>query len=321
MRRGFTLIELLVVIAIIAILAAMLMPALEGARDQARTTACLSNMRNICTAIAMYETDNSDVIPENHWTGLYGAWNPWPGWENVASPVMLGVATGESDPGFWPWMTGPDRNSIAWWCNQVYEYVPVSQIYLCEAYDTQIDSWMTGEVNDGQQWTKGMMNYYLGCQTSFLGVNSWSDPNKLHWGPGGSHAATPCVRTNRYDDASRRFSIGHTGVNMGYLPSLNMHPRYFPGFHNKSRAPQYYDNWQHRWEAPGTTGFTFIDNHVEFLSYDETRCKLGKETEGGVMTWGWVGENPESTASACGSNAAANSLTTYCSCWDELVAP
>ncbi len=61
-RRGFTLIELLVVIAIIAILAAILFPVFAKAREQARKTACLSNMKQIGLAMFMYAQDYDEVL-------------------------------------------------------------------------------------------------------------------------------------------------------------------------------------------------------------------------------------------------------------------
>jgi prepilin-type N-terminal cleavage/methylation domain-containing protein len=62
-KRGFTLIELLVVIAIIAILAAILFPVFARAREQARKTTCLSNLKQIGTSMMMYVQDYDETFP------------------------------------------------------------------------------------------------------------------------------------------------------------------------------------------------------------------------------------------------------------------
>ncbi len=62
-KRGFTLIELLVVITIIALLAALLLPGLSRAKDRARRTTCLSNLRQVNLAIRLYVDDWSDALP------------------------------------------------------------------------------------------------------------------------------------------------------------------------------------------------------------------------------------------------------------------
>lgn len=105
---GFTLIELLVVIAIIAILAAMLLPALARAKEKAIIAKCMSNIKQLTTATIIYGQDNHDKMPDETQGPAY--W-PWDVPDNVMTSYFSSGATRDVcyDPGF------PAQNTDGLW--------------------------------------------------------------------------------------------------------------------------------------------------------------------------------------------------------------
>src|SRR5262249_7484496 len=106
-RRGFTLIELLVVIAIIAVLAAILFPVFAQAREKARQASCLSNMRQVGTALRMYMSDYDETLFFRTSSNV----------DSTRAHVAIP-------------RTHPDFNALQWW-NVLMPYIKNKQIFTC----------------------------------------------------------------------------------------------------------------------------------------------------------------------------------------------
>lgn len=111
-KKFFTLIELLVVIGIVSVLASMLLPALNQARDKAKSLQCLNNLKQFGTATAMYLGDNQDYFPVCNYDSV-----------NYPNRDHYGVFFMDAD--------GSNREFKAYWGAMLWSYINKVEVYNC----------------------------------------------------------------------------------------------------------------------------------------------------------------------------------------------
>jgi prepilin-type N-terminal cleavage/methylation domain-containing protein/prepilin-type processing-associated H-X9-DG protein len=182
LKRAFTLIELLVVIAIIAILAAMLLPALTRAKLKGTQAYCLNNQKQLILALLMYGGDNKDKIPEC--LGLDGG--GW--WSGMADIFPSGPAAYSADQAMKLVQNRLSNKShkpgYPYADNRLFAYAPNPGTYHCPG-DTRF------KLQTSQNWA-----YDSYTKTENMGGEVWDYGTGIpYWGAGATYTKLAAVQS------------------------------------------------------------------------------------------------------------------------------
>ena len=252
MRRAFTLIELLVVISIIALLIAILLPALGAAKRSARIIQCGSNQRQIGIALGAYQTEHNSYFPHHtDWGNMLGKNGSGPNrlrYDNGHGTTGSGF-TGETDSGGNPLPVRP-----------LNPYLDSPEVARCP--DDRGDTWLgIGDPTDNNYEEYGN-SYHPQWHHDLFGVMRVTGQRD----PASSDGAgdLPMNLDNPYIDRSTGISFATGGYRGSISTKLVMSDWNW-------HANRPLSNPNTRWHTPGgsrTFNTLFADGHVEYLAFD-----------------------------------------------------